>query len=85
MSVAFHDTLSKEPAYLVDENSEYLTERFIDVLTGEQEPIAADILKQHPYPSDFHMLWGEVKKKWRQWVNKVPVIGFNSGKYDMIW
>ena len=63
MSVAFHDILSKEPAYLVDENSEYLTERFIDVLTGEQEPIAADILKQHPYPSDFQMLWGEVKKK----------------------
>ena len=29
------------------------------------------------------MLPGEVKEQWRQWVNQVPVIGFNSGKYDM--
>ena len=29
------------------------------------------------------MLPGEVKEQWRQWVNQVPVIGFNSGKYDL--
>ena len=45
--------------------------------------MAADILKQHPYPSDFQMLPGEVKKQWKQWINQVPVIGFNSGKYDL--
>ena len=33
LSVAIHDTLSKEPVYLVDENSERLIERFIEVLT----------------------------------------------------
>ena len=33
ISVAIHDTLSKEPLYLVDENSERLIERFIEVLT----------------------------------------------------
>ena len=26
---------------------------------------------------------GEVKKQWRQWVNQVPIISFNSGKYDL--
>ena len=40
-------------------------------------------MKQHPYPSDFKMLTGEVKEQWRQWVNQAPVIGFNSGKYDL--
>ena len=45
--------------------------------------MAADVLKQHPYPSDFQMLPGEVKKQWKQWVNQVPVISFNSGKYDL--
>ena len=40
-------------------------------------------MKQHPYPSDFQILPGEVKEQWRQWVNQVPVIGFNSGKYDL--
>ena len=29
------------------------------------------------------MLPGELQKQWRQWVNQVPVIGFNSGKYDL--
>ena len=27
------------------------------------------------------MLPGEVQKQWKQWVNQVSVIGFNSGKY----
>ena len=29
------------------------------------------------------MLLGEVQKQWRQWVNQVPVISFNSSKYDL--
>ena len=29
------------------------------------------------------MLPDGVKKEWKQWVNQVPVIGFNSGKYDL--
>ena len=88
ISIAVHDTLSEEreeePVYLVDKNPERLTERFIEV-TEKQEAIAANVLKQRPYPSDFQMLPGEVKEQWRQWVNQVPVIGFNSGKYDLIW
>ena len=60
-----------------------MIERFIGVLTEKQEAIAADVLKQHPYPSDFQMLPDVVKEQWRQWVNQVLVIGFNSGKYDL--
>ena len=26
---------------------------------------------------------GEVKEQWKQWVNQVPVIGFDSGKYNL--
>ena len=53
VSVAIHDTLSKEPEYLVDEKPECLIERFIEVLTEKQEAIAANVLKEYPYPSDF--------------------------------
>ena len=63
ISVAIHDILSKGPVYLVDENPERLIERFIKVLTEKQEAIVEDILTQHPYPSDFKMLPGEVKKQ----------------------
>ena len=85
ISVAVHDTLSKgreeQPVYLVDQNPGRLVERFIEAVTEKQKAIAADVLKQQPYPSDFQMLRDEVQKQWRQWVNQVPLIGFNSGKY----
>ena len=83
ISIAIHDTFSKEPVYLFDENPKRLIEQFVEVLTGKQDTIAAEVSKQHPYPSDFQMLSSEVKEQWRQWVNQVPVIGFNSRKYDI--
>ena len=49
----------------------------------KSKKLAADVLKQHPDPSDFQMLPGEVEKQLKQWVSQVPVIGFNSGKYDL--
>ena len=60
ISVAVHHILSKEPVYLVDENPKRFIERFIKVLTEKQEAMAADAVKQHPYPSDSRMLSGEV-------------------------
>ena len=48
--------------YLVNKRPESLTEWFIKTTTEKQEAIVADVLKWHPYPSDFHMLPGEVKK-----------------------
>ena len=83
LSVAVHDTLSLDPVYLVDKDPKRLIKRLIRTLTEKQEVITVYVLKQHPYPSDFQMLPGEVKEQWRQWVNQVPVIGFNSGKYDL--
>ena len=65
ISVVVHDTLSKEPVYLVDENPEGLIERFIEVLVEKQEVIVADALKQHPYPSDFQTVeqWRKMKEQ----------------------
>ena len=83
ISVAVRGTLSKEPVYLVEKNPKHLIKRFIEILTGKQELMAEDALNEHPYPSDFQMLPGEMQKQWRQWVNQVSVIDFNSGKYDL--
>ena len=80
ISVAIHDTLSKDPVYLVNENPGCLIERFIEALIEKEKAIAVDVLKQYPYLSDFEVLPGEVNKQWRQWVNQVPLIGFNSEK-----
>ena len=50
ISVAVHDTLSKDPVYLVDKKPKGLIKRFIEALTEKQGAIAADVLKQHSYP-----------------------------------
>lgn len=52
-------------------------------MTEKQEATVTDVLKQHSYPSDFEMLLGEVKKRWKQWVKQVPVIDFNNVKCDI--
>ena len=83
ISAAVHDALSKEPVYLVDKNPKRFIKWIIEVLTGKLEAIAADALRQRPYPSDFQKLPAEEQKQWRQWDNQVPVIGFNNGKYDL--
>ena len=60
--VAIHDTLGGKLVCLFDENPKRLIEEFIKVLKEEQEAIVTNFLKQHPYPSDFQMLSGEVRK-----------------------
>ena len=49
--------------YLVDEIPECLIKQFIKALTEKQEAIVADVLKQHPHPSDFQMLPAEGQKQ----------------------
>ena len=57
-----HWALGGKSVHIVDENSERLIGKFIKVLAEKKEAIVADILNWHPYPSDFQMLPGDVKK-----------------------
>ena len=83
VSVAIYDTLSGETVYLVDKDPEKLVEKFMAVLSKKHDAIVKDVETKYPYPSDFVMLPKKVKESWREWVNQVPVFGFNSRKYDM--
>ena len=83
VSVAICDTLSGEPVYLVDKDPEKLVQKFMGALSKKRDAIVKDVETKYPYPSDFVMLPKKVKESWREWVNQVPVVGFNSGKYDM--
>ena len=55
----------------------------MDALSKKRDAIVKDVETKYPYPSDFVMLSKKVKENWKEWVNQVPVVGFNSGKYDM--
>lgn len=83
VSVAIHDSLSEEPVYLEDADPKELTRRFMEVLYQKQEAIVEDVEKIYPRPSDFKMLPKKARSRWNEWVNQVPVYGFNSGKYDL--
>ena len=83
ISVAICDNFSSEPVYLVDKDPEKLAEKFMNALSKKPNAIVKDVERKYPYPSDFVMLPKKVKENWKEWVNHVPVVGFNSGKYDM--
>ena len=59
ISITVHDTLSKEPVYLVDKNPKRLIKRFIEDLTEKQEAMDADALKQHPFIEGFRKMAGQ--------------------------
>ena len=83
VSVTFYDNLSGETEYLVDKDPEKLVEKFMAVLSKKREAIVKDVETKYPYRSVFVMLPKKVKENWKEWVNQVPAVGFNSGKYDM--
>ena len=83
VSVAIYDTLSGENVYLVDKDPEKLVEKFMNVSSKKRDGIVKYVDTKYLYPSDFVMLPKKVKENWKEWVNQVPVVGFNSGKYDM--
>ena len=75
--------MSGEPVYLVYKDPEKLVAKFIETLSKKRDAIVKDVATKYPYPSDVVMLPKKVKENWKEWVNQVPVVGFNSGKYDM--
>ena len=71
-SISVHDTLSKEPVYLVDKNPKRLIKRFIEVLTEKQEAMVADALKQHPYLQIFKCFQARCKNNGGNGLIKFP-------------
>ena len=56
---------------------------FVKELKQRQKLIVEAIEEMYPKPADFEMLPESVQEDWNRWLNQVPVIGFNSGKYDI--
>jgi len=83
ISVAIYDSLKAEPTFIVNEDPKELTRLFLEDLEKRQALIVEEVERLHPRPSDFKMLPKKVKARWGEWVNQVPVFGFNSGKYNL--
>ena len=84
VSVAINDNLTNEPVFIVDQDPENLINNFMEDLQDRQIKIAQVVESLYPQPESAED--GKEKKEnpiWRNWVNQVPVFGFNSGRYDI--
>ena len=83
VSVAINDNLTNEPVFIVDQDPGNLINSFMEELNKRQIKIAQMVECLYPQPESDD---GKKKKEdpiWRNWVNQVPVFGFNSGRYDI--
>ena len=85
VSVVINDNLSNEPVFIVDQDPENLINSFMEDLQERQIKIAQVVESLYPQPESDGDEDGEKKENsiWRNWVNQVPVFGFNSGRYDI--
>ena len=86
VSVAINDNLTNEPVFTVDQDPENLINSFMEDLHERQRKIAEEVNSLYPLPESNDervQLPYNVRNFWRNWVNQVPVFGFNSGSYDI--
>ena len=82
VSVAINDNLTNEPIFLEDSDPEALIQEFLEEIQRRQELISKEVWRLYPM-QDEESIPKSVREKWTEWVEQVPVLGFNSGKYDI--
>ena len=82
ISVSLADTLNPEPEYIVSRDPEELIFLFHQSLERRHTAIVADVVEEFRFPN----IEGIPKKQDEEivkWIYQVPVLGFNSGHYDL--
>ena len=80
--MAINDNLTNQPIFLEDSDPEALIQEFMKEVLCRQQLISKEV--KHLYPmQDEESIPKSVREKWTTWVKQVPVLGFNSGKYDI--
>ena len=82
ISVSIADTLHPEPEYIVSRDPAELIHRFYQSLERRYEAIRADVVDKFGL-TDIDGISESQGKEILKWINQVPVVGFNSGHYDL--
>ena len=82
ISVSLADTLNPEPEYIVSRNPAELIRLFHQSLERRHEAIVADVVKEFSF-SDTEGISEKQGEEIVKWFRQVPVLGFNSGHYDL--
>ena len=82
VSVAINDNLTNEPIFVEDSDPEALIQEFLEEILRRQELISKEVWRLYSM-QDEESIPKSVRERWTEWVEQVPVLGFNSGKYDI--
>ena len=82
VSVGINDNLTNKPIFLVNPNPDELIKDFINDFQLCGKTIAEKVSSTYPMIDEESIPEG-VRKQWEERCNQVPVLGFNSGKYDI--
>ena len=80
--VSIADTLDPEAEYICSKDPEEPISRFYQSLVRRSAAIRADVTQKYT-PPDLEGLSKDQQNLINQWCEQVPVIGFNSGRYDL--
>ena len=82
ISVSIADTINTEPEYICSRDPEELIRLFYKSLVQRQIILKEDVEERY-LPSDLECLPKKQQERIKQWCGQAPVIGFNSGRYDL--
>ena len=82
ISVSIGDTLEREPTHICERDPAELLRKFMEELERRGKNIRAQVRADF-MPEDANLLPKAQRQKIEEWCNQVPVVGFNSGTYDL--
>ena len=82
ISVSIGDTLEREPTHICDKDPAELVHKFMEELERRGKNIRKQVRDEF-MPADVNLLPKDQRKRIEEWCDQVPVLGFNSGTYDL--
>jgi len=82
VSVSIGDTLDREPTHICKKNPAELVGKFMEEQERRRKNIRTKV-RAACVPDDVKMLPKAQCIKIQEWCDQVPVLGFNSGRYDL--
>ena len=80
---ALHDTKESEPTFIVDGDPKQLVVRFMEEIARRGDAIRDEVKTTHMPPTGELGLSNKAHARMLEWYAQVPVVGFNSGRYDL--
>jgi len=82
ISVSVGYTLQRQPTHICEREPADLIRKFVEEVEGRGAEIRKRVRAEF-LPKDIELVTKKPRKRIEEWCNQVPVLGFNSGKYDL--